>query len=55
MLGGGAVTAVAETVAALLSERDGETANGRRVHVVLLVDSTDIRRSGEDVKALVEA
>lgn len=55
MLGGGAVTAVVETVAALLSDRDGETANGRRVHVVLLVDSTDIRRSGEDVKALVEA
>lgn len=55
VLGGGAVTAVAETVADLLSERDGETANGRRAHVVLLVDSTDIRRSGEDVKALVEA
>lgn len=54
VLGSGAVAAVAETVADMMDERDGDTASARP-RVALLVDRTPIGRRGEDVKTLVEA
>lgn len=54
VLGGGAVSAVAETVADMLSERDGDKAAVGRARVALLVDRTSILRHGKDVKELVE-
>lgn len=54
VLGGGAVAAVADTVADMLSERGGDSPAGRP-RVALLVDRTPIRRRDDDVKDLVEA
>lgn len=54
VLGGGAVAAVADTVAEMLSERgSGHIPSCARV--ALLVDRTPIRRRGEEVKDVVEA
>ena len=54
VLGSGAVTAVADTVAQLLPEPDGRAATAARPRVALLVDKTPITRRGEDLKDLVE-
>ena len=55
VLGSGAITVVADTVAAMLAERGGPVPTAARPRVALLVDGTAIRRRGEDVKALVAA
>lgn len=53
VLGSGALTAVATTVAELLSTSDHTPVGGGRPRVVLLVDPTPIRRRGQDVKDVV--
>ena len=53
VMGSGALTTVATTVAELLSAPDSIPVGGARPCVVLLVDRTPIQRRGQDVKDVV--